>query len=92
MNLSKLAVVLRARFKAPIREDSRLAVDTILGGSIDPIASEVRVEIRGCGTFGARFRKTRIERNPRTGKQIQVPATRHPNFRAAKEMRESVDN
>jgi integration host factor subunit beta len=88
MNRCELVGMLHARFKALARDHSRLAVDTTPGGIIGAIATDDRVEIRGFGSFGARCRIPQIGHKPRTGEQIQVRETRHPNFRVAKEMRE----
>ena len=46
-----------------------------------------RVQISGFGTFEARSRLARTGRNPRTGKEIKIPATVSPTFRAGKALK-----
>jgi integration host factor subunit beta len=47
-----------------------------------------RVEIRGFGTFNLKYRASRIGRNPKSGKAVQVPAKYVPHFKAGRELRE----
>lgn len=58
------------------------------------IATEVakgkRVQLTGFGTFERRNRKKRKARNPRTGAEIMIPATKYPAFSAGKSLKERV--
>jgi len=58
------------------------------------IATEVakgkRVQLTGFGTFERRNRKKRKARNPQTGAEILVPATKYPAFSAGKTLKERV--
>lgn len=62
--------------------------------SIGLIAQELcaggKVAISGFGTFEARPRKARSARNPHTGEEMNIPATRAPAFKAGKPLKESV--
>lgn len=49
-----------------------------------------RVRIPGFGIFDIRKRPARIGRNPATGEQIQIKASKKLVFRAAKELKESI--
>lgn len=48
------------------------------------------VQITGFGTFEARERAARKARNPKTGEEIDVPATTVPAFRAGKALKDVV--
>ena len=48
------------------------------------------VTIVGFGTFGVAKRKTRIGRNPQTGKAIKIPARKVPKFKAGKGLKDAV--
>ncbi len=49
-----------------------------------------KVAISGFGTFEARQHKARSARNPHTGEEMNIPATRAPAFKAGKPLKESV--
>lgn len=49
-----------------------------------------RVRMAGLGILQVRKRAARMGRNPRTGEAIKIPAKKKINFRAAKELKETV--
>jgi len=49
-----------------------------------------KVSIPGFGTFMSRHRKAREGRDPRTGKQIKIPAKKYPVFKAGKTLKARV--
>ena len=61
----------------------------------DEIASELakgnRLEFRDFGVFETKTTPPRIAQNPRTLKQVQVPAKRRVVFRAGRMMREGLN-
>jgi len=69
---------------------SREAIDAIVSAIIDSLAREERVTLVGFGTFQVMERKSRKGRNPRTGKEIQIPAKKVPKFKPGKGLREAV--
>lgn len=58
------------------------------------IATEVakgkKVQLTGFGTFERRNRKKRKARNPQTGAEIMIPATKYPAFSAGKSLKDRV--
>lgn len=50
-----------------------------------------KVQIIGFGTFETRDRGARKGRNPRTGEEIEIPASKLPSFKAGKALKESVN-
>ena len=50
------------------------------------------IELRGFGTFYVKQRKGRIGRNPKTGKQVEVPAHGVALFRPGLELKRGVRN
>ena len=54
------------------------------------VASGEAVRLREFGTFEARWRSARKGRNPDTGDEIDIPATRVARFSPAKAFREAV--
>jgi DNA-binding protein HU-beta len=49
-----------------------------------------RIRIVGLGILQVRKRAARVGRNPATGEQIQIKASKKVAFRAAKELKEAV--
>ena len=54
------------------------------------LSKKEKVQIVGFGTFEARERKERMGRNPSTGKEIKIPKTTVPAFKAGKALKEAV--
>lgn len=48
------------------------------------------VSIAGLGIFSVKTRAARMARNPKTGEQVKVAATRVPRFRPAKALKDAV--
>ena len=54
------------------------------------LAEGEEVKLIGFGTFSVSERKSINGRNPRTGEQITIPATRYVKFKVGKQLKESV--
>lgn len=67
--------------------DVEAVVDAILDRIAGALADGDRVELRDFGTFCVRDREGHRGRNPRTGKEVVVPARAHVHFTAGKAMR-----
>jgi nucleoid DNA-binding protein len=50
------------------------------------------VRIVGFGNFQVAHRKASTGRNPRTGAEVQIPASRVPKFRAGKALKEACNS
>lgn len=74
-------------------ESKRVAGD-MLNATLETIQGQVkkgeRVSLPGFGTFERRARSARTARNPRTGEEIKVPATKVPAFKAGATFKSSV--
>jgi len=68
--------------------------ERILNAAIDAITSSLihgeKVQLSGFGTFETKERESRIGRNPRTGEAVEIPATRVPDFKASKALKDSI--
>ena len=62
-------------------------VDTMLATIKEQVASNTKVILIGFGTFEQGERKARIGRNPQTGKEIKIPASKGARFRAGKDFK-----
>jgi DNA-binding protein HU-beta len=87
--LSKMAAEL-----AETHEMSKKAMGELLGNFIDLTVKNLKkghkVRVTGLGIFQVRKRPARLGRNPATGEQIKIKASKKLAFRAAKEVKEAI--
>jgi integration host factor subunit beta len=69
-----------------IKEIVQLTFD----GIVETLLEEGRVELRNFGVFQVKGRKARKARNPRTGRQVDVPEKFVVTFKPGKEMEARV--
>jgi DNA-binding protein HU-beta len=72
------------------KADAERAIDATIHSITHSLKKGEEVRLIGFGTFGVRDRKATEGRNPRTGATIKIPASRRPNFRPGKQLREEV--
>ena len=65
-------------------------VDEALDVVVAAVVTGQKVQLTGFGTFEARDRKARTARNPQTGEEVRVAATRVPAFKAGKAFKDAV--
>lgn len=74
---------------------SKADVSKVLDGIITRITESVqkgdKVAISGFGTFERRERAARTGRNPQTGEELQVAASKAPAFKPAKAFKDAVN-
>ena len=74
---------------------SKAAAGRALDGMIDAITGAVKsndtVPIIGFGTFALSERAARTGRNPKTGEEIQIKASKSPKFKAGKAFKDAVN-
>ncbi len=66
------------------------ALDAFFDGVKVALKQEDRVTLVGFGSFSVTKRKERKGRNPRTGKEIKIPARKVPKFTAGKSFKDSI--
>jgi DNA-binding protein HU-beta len=66
------------------------AVNAVIEAVGDSLKSGEKVSVVGFGTFEVRERAARKGRNPQTGKEISIPASRTPAFKAGKSLKDLV--
>ncbi len=72
------------------KKDAGKAVDAVFQTIMDSLGEGERVQIIGFGNFEVRDRAARNGRNPQTGEEIQIPASKVPAFKAGKALRDAV--
>jgi len=73
------------------KADSGRALDATIAAITDSMAKGEAVTLIGFGTFEVRDRAARTGRNPRTGEEIQIKASKNPAFKAGKALKEAVN-
>ena len=64
------------------------AIDIIFQSISDAINNDEKVDIKGFGSFNISDRKARKGRNPHTGEEIEIKASRVPTFKASKTLKD----
>ena len=90
MNKGELVAALAAKTELTKKES-----EAALNGILDVIAESMqkgdKVQLIGFGTFEAKDRPARVARNPRTGEQVKIAATKAPSFKAGKALKDAVN-
>ena len=75
-------------------EMSKKQTEAVLGDLVTKVTKHLkkgeRIRIVGLGILQVRKRAARMGRNPATGEQIHIKASKKVAFRAAKELKEAV--
>lgn len=72
------------------KKDSDKAVNAVVDSIVEAMKAGEKVTIIGFGAFEAKERAARIGRNPVTKEEIQIPATRVPQFKAGKALKDTI--
>lgn len=73
---------------------SKALTEKVLNSTTDNIAKCLKrgdkITLTGFGTFSVSRRKARIGRNPQTGAEIKIKATRVPKFKSGQSLKDEV--
>lgn len=69
---------------------AKTALEATLAAISDSLEKGEPVQLVGFGTFKVNNRKARTGRNPKTGKEIKIAATKVPAFVAGKGLKDTV--
>lgn len=72
------------------KKDATAAVDAVFSSIQASLAKGEKVQLIGFGNFEVRQRAARKGRNPQTGKEIQIPASKVPAFKPGKALKDAV--
>ena len=72
------------------KKDSAAAVEAVFSAVADYLAAGEKVQLIGFGNFEVRERAARKGRNPQTGKEIKIAASKVPAFKAGKALKDAV--
>ena len=73
------------------KKNAKLAVDAFVSTIEKALKADEKVSLVGFGTFEVRTRAARTGRNPATGKEIKIAATKSPAFKAGKALKDALN-
>jgi DNA-binding protein HU-beta len=73
------------------KKDAEKAVNALIDSIKKEVADGNKVQIIGFGTFDCKKRAARKGKNPQNGKEIHIPASTVPVFKAGKGFKEIVN-
>ena len=93
----KIVTIALTKISADLAEKhemSKKATAAFLGDFVEAVVKHLKkgakVRITGLGIIQVKKRPARLGRNPLTGEQIKIKASKKLAFRAAKEVKESI--
>lgn len=90
--MNKTELVASVAEKAGItKKDAEKAINAVFASVEEALASNDKVQIIGFGTFEVKAREARKGRNPQTGSEITIPASKSPVFKAGKGLKDIVN-
>lgn len=90
MNKSELISAVAAKAELS-KKDAEAAVNAVIDSVTESLVNGEKVQLVGFGTFEVRERSARVGRDPRTNKEINIPASKAPAFKAGKALKETVN-
>ena len=72
------------------KKDSESAVNAVFSAISEYLSKGEKVQLVGFGHFEVRERSARKGRNPQTGKEITIAASKVPAFKAGKALKDAV--
>ena len=90
MNKSELIVAL-AEKAAISKKDAEKVLNAFVDSVSGSLAKGEKVQLIGFGTFDVKKRPARTARNPRTGAEIKIAASKAPAFKAGKALKDKVN-
>jgi DNA-binding protein HU-beta len=73
------------------KKDATRAVDAVFEAISNALQNGEKVQLVGFGNFEVRERSARKGRNPQTGEEIDIPASKIPAFKPGKSLRDACD-
>ncbi len=72
------------------KKDADAAVSAVVASVTEALSKGEKVQLVGFGTYEVKARPARVGRNPQTKKEIKIPATKVPVFKAGKALKDAV--
>ncbi len=73
------------------KKDAESAIKAFTEVVAEELKKGEKVQLVGFGTFEVSKRAARVGRNPQTGKEMKIPASKAPKFKAGKALKDSIN-
>ena len=90
MNKSELVAAVQEATQLK-KKDAEAAVVAFVDTIKEALKKGEKVQLIGFGTFESKTRPARVARNPRTGEEIKVKASKAPVFKASKALKDEMN-
>ncbi len=90
MNKSELIARVAEVTELPKKDVTRV-VDAVFQTISETLQKGEKVQLVGFGNFEVRERSARKGRNPQTGEEIEIPASKVPAFKPGKALKEGIN-
>jgi DNA-binding protein HU-beta len=90
MNKTDLIAAVAAKSELS-KKDAEKAVNAFVSSIEEALKKDDKVSIVGFGAFEVKHRPARKGHNPMTGKEIDIPASKAPAFKAGKALKDAVN-
>ena len=90
MNKGELVAALAAK-TGSTKKSSEASLDALVEIATAELKKGGKVQLVGFGTLEVRKRAARKGRNPQTGEEIKIPASKAPAFKPGKALKDAVN-
>ncbi len=73
------------------KKDAEAAIKAFTEVVAEELKKGEKIQLVGFGTFEVSKRAARTGRNPQTGKEMKIPASKAPKFKAGKALKDSIN-
>ena len=74
------------------KKDAERFLNSFVNTATTALNNGEKIQLVGFGTFEVKERAERKGRNPKTGEEITIPASKNPSFKAGKALKDSVNS
>ncbi len=90
MNKAELVAAIAAKTELS-KKDSEKALKAFIDVVSEELKKGEKVQLVGFGTFEVAKRAARTGRNPQTGKEMKIEASKAPKFKAGKSLKDEIN-
>ena len=91
MNKTQMVKEIAGRIEGASQKDIGVVIDATIETIKETLANGEKIQLVGFGTFEVSERAERMGRNPKTGEEIVIPASKSPKFKAGKAFKDEVN-
>ena len=73
------------------KKDAEKALNAFVASVQEALVKKEKVQLIGFGTFDVKSRAARVARNPRTGAELKIAASKAPAFKPGKALKDKVN-